>query len=93
MELESLQRGGIQNELGLQKNIDAGLEYIEFGPDMRAPNDNAVMTRWYPSESTALGGPTLPSWRSSTGRSPPWRASPSRQTAPPSAASNLQAFR
>ncbi len=48
MELESLQRGGIQNELGLQKNIDAGLEYIEFGPDMRAPNDNAVMTEVVP---------------------------------------------
>ena len=88
MELESLQRGGIQNELGLQKNIDAGLEYIEFGPDMRAPNDNAVMTEVVPNWVDRVGALTLPSWRSSTRRPPPWWASLLRQTAPSSAASS-----
>ena len=57
MELEALRLGSIQNELGLQKNIDAGLEYNEFGPEMRAISDNAVMTEVVPNWVDRVGGP------------------------------------
>ncbi len=57
MELEALRLGSIQNELGLQKNIDAGLEYIEFGPEMRALSDNAVITEVVPNWVDRVGGP------------------------------------
>ena len=60
MELEALRLGSIQNELGLQKNIDAGLEYIEFGPEMRALSDNAVMTAVVPNWVNRIGGPDAP---------------------------------
>ena len=60
MELEALRLGSIQNELGLQKNIDAGLEYIEFGPEMRALSDNAVMTEVLPNWVDRVGGPDAP---------------------------------
>lgn len=57
MELEALRLGSIQNELGLQKNIDAGLEYIEFGPEMRELSDNAVLTEVVPNWVDRIGGP------------------------------------
>ena len=60
MELEALKLGSIQNELGLQKNIDAGLEYIEFGPEMRAISDNAVLTEVVPNWVDRVGGPDAP---------------------------------
>ena len=60
LELEALRLGAIQNELGLQKNIDAGLEYIEFGPEMRALSDNAVLTEVVPDWVDRVGGPDAP---------------------------------
>ncbi len=60
MELEALRLGSIQNELGLQKNIDAGLTYIEFGPEMRALSDNAVLTQVVPNWVDRVGGPDAP---------------------------------
>ena len=60
LELEALRLGSIQNELGLQKNIDAGLEYIEFGPEMRALSDNAVITEVVPNWVDRVGGPDAP---------------------------------
>ena len=60
LELEALRLGAIQNELGLQKNIDAGLEYIEFGPEMRALSDDAVITEVVPNWVGRVGGPDAP---------------------------------
>ena len=60
LELEALRLGSIQNELGLQKNIDAGLEFIEFGPEMRTLSDNAVMTEVVPNWVDRVGGPDAP---------------------------------
>ncbi len=60
LELEALRLGSIQNELGLQKNIDAGLEYIEFGPEMRALSDTAVLTEVVPNWVDRVGGPDAP---------------------------------
>ena len=57
MELEALRLGSIQNELGLQKNIDAGLEYIEFGPEMRALSDQSVNESVLPKWVERVGGP------------------------------------
>ena len=57
MELEALRLGSIQNELGLQKNIDAGLEYIEFGPEMRDLSDQSVSESVLPNWVERVGGP------------------------------------
>lgn len=57
MELEALRLGSIQNELGLQKNIDAGLEYVEFGPEMRDLSDQAVAESVLPNWVDRVGGP------------------------------------
>ena len=60
LELEALRVGSIQNELGLQKNIDAGMTYVEFGPEMRAHSDNAVSNSVVPNWVERVGGPTSP---------------------------------
>ena len=60
LELEALRLGSIQNELGLQKNVDAGLEYIEFGPEMRALSDDAVINSVVPNWVDRVGGPDAP---------------------------------
>ena len=57
LELEALRVGSIQNELGLQKNVDAGMTYVEFGPEMRAHSDNAVSNSVVPNWLTRIGGP------------------------------------
>ena len=57
MELEALRLGSIQNELGLQKNIDAGLGFIEFGPEMSALSDRAVSEHVLPNWVDRVGGP------------------------------------
>ena len=57
LELEALRLGAIQNELGLQKNTDAGMVYVEFGPEMRAHSDQAVMESVVPKWVTRVGGP------------------------------------
>ncbi len=60
MELEALRLGSIQNELGLQKNIDSGLTYIEFGPEMRVLSDSAVINEVVPNWVDRVGGPDAP---------------------------------
>ena len=55
LELEALRVGSIQNELGLQKNIDAGMTYVEFGPEMRAHSDKAVSNSVIPNWVDRVG--------------------------------------
>ena len=55
LELEALRVGAIQNELGLQKNIDAGMTYVEFGPEMRTHSDNAVSNSVIPNWVERVG--------------------------------------
>ena len=57
LELEALRLGSIQNELGLQKNIDAGMIYVEFGPEMRALSDKSVLESVVPNWVDRVGGP------------------------------------
>ncbi|MCH8898387.1 MAG: TRAP transporter substrate-binding protein DctP [Chloroflexi bacterium] len=59
-ELEALRLGSIQNELGLQKNIDSGLEFVEFNEEMRALSDAAVVDRIVPNWIKRVGGPDQP---------------------------------
>ena len=50
LELEALRLASIQNEMGLRKNIDAGMTYVEFSPEMRAHSksaaSNSVVPKW-----------------------------------------------
>ena len=55
LELEALRVGSIQNELGLQKNIDAGMTYVEFGPEMRSHSDRAVSNSVVPNWVDRVG--------------------------------------
>jgi TRAP-type C4-dicarboxylate transport system substrate-binding protein len=59
-ELELLRLGSIQNEVGLEKNIKAGMEYVEFSPEVRARSDTAVIERVIPLWAKRTGGPNAP---------------------------------
>ncbi len=59
-ELEALRTGSIQNELGLQKNIDAGMTYIEYPPVVRALSDKAIIEDVVPNWVSRVGGPDQP---------------------------------
>jgi TRAP-type C4-dicarboxylate transport system substrate-binding protein len=59
-ELEALRVGSIQNELGLQKNIDAGMTYIEYPPVVRALSDKAIIEDVVPKWVARVGGPDQP---------------------------------
>jgi TRAP-type C4-dicarboxylate transport system substrate-binding protein len=54
-ELEGLRIGAIQNELGLEKNIREGMEYLEFSPEIRARSDAAVFERVVPNWVKRVG--------------------------------------
>ncbi len=54
-ELEGLRIGAIQNELGLEKNIRAGMEYLEFSPEIRARSDAVVFERVVPNWVKRVG--------------------------------------
>ena len=56
-ELEALRIGSIQNELGLEKNIQAGMEFVEFNDEMRALSDRSVMESVVPNWVDRVGGP------------------------------------
>ena len=45
----------IQNELGLQKNINAGMTHVVFSPEMRAHSDNAVSNFVVPNWVERIG--------------------------------------
>ncbi len=54
-ELENLRLGAIQNELGLSKNINAGMEYVGFSPEVRAHSDRAVLESVAPNWVKRVG--------------------------------------
>jgi TRAP-type C4-dicarboxylate transport system substrate-binding protein len=55
-ELELLRLGAIQNEVGILRNTKAGMEYLEFGPEVRARSDETVITRVIPNWAKRVGG-------------------------------------
>ena len=59
-ELEALRLAAIQNEVGLQRNIDVGLEFIPFTDEMNRRSLDAAMNSVIPNWVDRVGGPDLP---------------------------------
>ena len=60
MELEALRLASIQNELGTQNNIDAGLEFVEFSPELRARSNATIIESMVPNWVKRIGGADHP---------------------------------
>lgn len=60
LELEALRLAAVQNDLGLQKNIDAGMTYVEFGSEMLTQSEKAVIDFVIPNWVERVGGPSAP---------------------------------
>ncbi len=56
-ELEALRLAAIQNLTGIQRNIDAGLELVEFGPELRKLSFQAAHENVVPNWFQRLGYP------------------------------------
>ena len=56
-ELEALRLAAIQNLTGIQRNIDAGLELVEFGPELRKLSFQAAHENVVPNWLQRLGYP------------------------------------
>jgi len=56
-ELEALRTGSIQNELGLQKNIDAGMTFIKYPPEVVALSEKTIIENVVPKWVERVGGP------------------------------------
>ena len=59
-ELEALRLAAVQNEIGLQRNIDAGLEFIEFPSEMNAHSFEVAINGVIPNWVDRVGGPDTP---------------------------------
>jgi TRAP-type C4-dicarboxylate transport system substrate-binding protein len=59
-ELEALRIGAAQNEAGLQRNINAGMEFVEFSPELKARSEATAIERVMPSWIKRIGGPDAP---------------------------------
>jgi TRAP-type C4-dicarboxylate transport system substrate-binding protein len=60
-ELEALRIGAAQNEVALQRNINAGMEYVEFSKELQDQSYNvAVLQRVMPNWVKRIGGPDAP---------------------------------
>ena len=60
-ELEALRLAAIQNEMGLIKNISAGLEFIPFSKELKLRSfNNVVMEHVVPAWVNRVGGPAYP---------------------------------
>ena len=60
LELEALRLAAIQNDYGLQLFQDAGMEFIEFSPEIRLESERAAMTHVIPNWVERMGGPEAP---------------------------------
>jgi TRAP-type C4-dicarboxylate transport system substrate-binding protein len=60
MELEALRLASIQNALGTQNNIDAGLEYVEFSEELRIQSNATIIDRMVPNWVDRIGGGDAP---------------------------------
>ena len=60
-ELEALRLSPIQNELGLTKNTEAGMEFLPFSPELQAhAYENALIKRMIPNWVKRVGGADKP---------------------------------
>ena len=59
-ELEALRLAAVQNEVGLQRNIDAGFEFIPFSDEMNRRGLESAMNSVIPNWVDRVGGPDAP---------------------------------
>ena len=59
-ELESLRLGAVQNEVGIQRNIDAGLDYIPFSNEVQELSRTAAIDQVIPNWTHQLGSANDP---------------------------------
>jgi TRAP-type C4-dicarboxylate transport system substrate-binding protein len=59
-ELEALRISSIQNDVALLKNTKAGLEFVEFSPEVRDRVNAVVLQRIVPNWVKRVGGPDKP---------------------------------
>ena len=59
-ELEALRLAAIQNEIGLQRNIDAGMEFISFSDEMNRRSLEVTMNSVIPNWVNRVGDPDHP---------------------------------
>jgi TRAP-type C4-dicarboxylate transport system substrate-binding protein len=60
-ELEGLRLAAIQNEEGLSKNTDAGMEFVPFSPELQAyAYENSIIKRMIPNWVKRVGGADKP---------------------------------
>ena len=59
-ELEALRIASIQNEMGLAKNTAAGLEFVEFSPELQVLSRKTTMGNVIPAWIRRLGGANHP---------------------------------
>jgi TRAP-type C4-dicarboxylate transport system substrate-binding protein len=59
-ELEALRIAAIQNEVGILKNTTAGMEFVEFSPELRARSNATVVERLVPNWVKRAGGADTP---------------------------------
>ena len=60
-ELEALRLAAIQNETGLQRNIDGGLEFVSFSDEIKRQSFSVAIERVIPGWVQRAGGPRSPS--------------------------------
>ncbi len=66
LELEALRLAAIQNEPYLQTLVDAGMEHIEFGPELREASQGVALEYVIPNWFATWVARRRPSLRSST---------------------------
>ena len=71
-ELEALRLMAIQNEVGTEKNIRAGLEMVLFSPEMVAASDATLTSHVIPNWLRRLGGPDHPAVQLFNDKVAPW---------------------
>lgn len=59
-ELEGLRLSAIQNEIGVERSVQAGLEVVAFSQELLDQSDNAVMNNVIPSWIRRVGGTNRP---------------------------------
>ena len=59
-ELEALRLAAVQNEIGLQRNIDAGMEFVPFSGEIKAHGLNVTIDSVIPEWVTRVGDTSHP---------------------------------
>ena len=58
--MEALRLAPIQNQMGVEQNINAGLTLVEFSPEIMAQSRNSLINNVIPGWISRLGGADHP---------------------------------